>query len=84
MFEIVMGIDDFLIQLVKYCIRGMADIGIKTPEMKMRGNLTVLSIDITSPTFSVGYAANSVPRVAKQKAVNIMEITRISGCTIGV
>jgi len=44
----------------------------------------VLSIDITSPTFSVGYAANSVPRVAKQNAVNIMEMTRISACAIGV
>jgi hypothetical protein len=30
---------------------GIADIGMKTPEMKISGSLTVLSIDITSPTF---------------------------------
>lgn len=44
----------------------------------------MLSIDITSPTLSVGYAANSVPRVAKQKAVSAMEITSIGTFIIGV
>ena len=63
---------------------GIADIGIKTPEIKISGSLTVLSIDITSPTFSVGYAANSVPSVAKQNAVSIMAITRTGAFTIGV
>ncbi len=63
---------------------GIVDMGIKTPEIKISGSLTVLSIDITSPTFSVGYAANSVPRVAKQNAVSAMEITRTSMFSIGV
>jgi hypothetical protein len=62
----------------------MADIGMKTPEIKISGSLTVLSIDITSPTFSVGYAANNVPSVAKQNAVSTMEITRIGTFIIGV
>jgi hypothetical protein len=62
----------------------MVDIGIKTPEIKISGSLTVLSIDITSPTFSVGYAANNVPSVAKQNAVSIMEIKRIGIFMIGV
>lgn len=52
--------------------------------MKISGSLTVLSIDITSPTFSVGYAANNVPRVAKQNAVSAMEVIRIGMFRIGV
>ena len=63
---------------------GIAEIGIKTPEMKISGSLTVLSIDITSPTFSVGYAANNVPSVAKQNAVSAMEIISIGTLRIGV
>jgi hypothetical protein len=50
----------------------------------MSGSLTVLSIDMTSPTFSVGYAANSVPSVAKQNAVRIIAIKRTVVCTIVV
>jgi hypothetical protein len=69
---------------ITWPICGMADIGIKTPEMKMSGSRTVLSMDITSPTFSVGYAANRVPSVAKQNAVSAIAITRTSACTIGV
>ena len=65
-------------------ICGMDDIGIKTPEMKIRGSRTVLSIDITSPTFSVGYAAKRVPSVAKQNAVSAIAITRTSAWIIGV
>jgi hypothetical protein len=63
---------------------GIVDIGIKTPEIKISGSLTVLSIDITSPTFSVGYAANNVPSVAKQNAVSTMEIIRTGMFIIGV
>lgn len=62
----------------------MVDIGMKTPEIKISGSLTVLRIDITSPTFSVGYAANSVPSVAKQKAVRIIEIARMGAFTMDV
>jgi hypothetical protein len=65
-------------------ILGIVEIGIKTPEIKISGSLTVFSIDITSPTFSVGYAANNVPRVAKQNAVSIIEIIRIGTFIIGV
>lgn len=62
----------------------MEDIGVKTPEMKISGNLTVLSIDITSPTFSVGYAANNVPSVAKQNAVRTMETAKAGAFKIEV
>jgi len=69
---------------ITWPICGMDDIGIKTPEMKIRGSRTVLSIDITSPTFSVGYAAKRVPSVAKQNAVSAIAITRTSAWIIGV
>ena len=58
-------------------ICGITDIGTKTPEIKMSGSLTVLSSAMTSPAVSVGYAANSVPSIAKQNVVRIIEITRI-------
>jgi hypothetical protein len=55
-----------------------------TPETKMRGSLTRLSIDMISPGLSVGYAANRVPIVAKQNEVRRTPPISAKGCTIGV
>ena len=72
------------INAIFWPIRGILDIGTKTPEIKISGSLTVLSRAITSPAVSVGYAANNVPSIAKQNAVRIIEITRIGAFNIRV
>ena len=61
-------------------IDGIASTGMKTPDIKMRGSLTMFSIDIISPGLSVGYAANRVPIVAKQNEVSV--IPKIRGAIL--
>lgn len=63
---------------------GMDSIGMKTPEMNMRGSLTRFSMDMISPGLSVGYAANRVPMVAKQNEVRMIPATRGAILIIGV
>ena len=50
---------------ITWPICGMADIGIKTPEMKISGNRTVLSIDITSPDVLSGVRGKQGPECRK-------------------
>src|SRR5512136_818119 len=59
--------------------RGRALRGMKTPERKMRGKRMRFKIDITSPTFSVGYEATRVPIEEKQREERNRATTRTTG-----
>ena len=57
-------------------MEGIDSNGMKTPDMNIRGSLTMFSMDMISPGLSVGYAANRVPIVAKQNEVRMIPDTR--------